>query len=89
MGFLQDLLFGTVSSEQVAPCNYRAEIVSDRYAYIENVKGIKSFDDDKVELFLKKGTITVTGKKLFLKKYGTGDVCIGGEIEGFFINKNG
>lgn len=89
MGFLQDLLFGTVSSEQVAPCNYRAEIVSDRYAYLENVKGIKSFDDDKVELFLKKGTITVTGKRLFLKKYGAGDVCIGGEIEGFFINKKG
>ncbi|MBS1455544.1 MAG: hypothetical protein HP008_00555 [Clostridia bacterium] len=54
MGFLQDLLFGTVSSEQVAPCNYRAEIISDRYAYIENVKGIKSFDEDRVELFLKR-----------------------------------
>ncbi len=86
MSFLHDIFLGQVSNEQVVPCNYRAEIYSGEYAYFENVKGLKSFSDNKVELFLKRGVITVTGRNLFLKKYGAGDVCIGGDVNGFKVD---
>lgn len=45
---------------------YRA-VVAENYAYFENVKGIKSYKEDEIVLFLKKGEMSVRGERLALK----------------------
>lgn len=39
---------------------YRA-VVAENYAYFENVKGIKSYKEDEIVLFLKKGEMSPCG----------------------------
>ncbi len=88
MGFLDDVFFGAVSTETVSPCDYRVEIFSGKYAYFENILGIKSFSSEKIELKIKKGYISVAGEGLCVKKYGLGDICIGGTVTEFKVVKS-
>ena len=65
---------------------YRA-VVAENYAYFKNVKGIKSYKEDEIVLFLKKGEMCVRGERLALKKFGLGDVVIVGKIDAFDVKR--
>ncbi len=65
---------------------YKA-VIAEGYGYFENVKGIKSYKEDEVVLFLKKGELVVRGENLALKKYGLGDAVIVGKIDGFDVKR--
>lgn len=55
-------------------------VVSERAAYITGVRGVKSFSAGEVEVYVKKGTVSVKGEKLEIKKICRGDAVICGKI---------
>lgn len=59
---------------------FRACIFGERAVYLENVSGIKSFSDQEISLFLKKGELRVCGSQLYIKKYCEGDLVVCGKI---------
>ena len=61
--------------------SYRVTLFGESAAYIEGVKYIKSYSQDKIELFVLKGELKITGEKLFVKKYCLGDMAICGIIK--------
>lgn len=65
---------------------YKA-VIAESYGYFENIKGIKSYSEEEIVLFLKKGELSVRGEKLTLKKFGLGDAVIVGKIDGFEVKR--
>ncbi|MBQ9514183.1 MAG: YabP/YqfC family sporulation protein [Clostridia bacterium] len=80
MGFIDNIL-QSMGFDQVPSEGYKAVVISESAVYLENVKGLKKYTSDEVEFFLKKGSISVFGKDLFIKKYCFGDAVICGKIE--------
>lgn len=64
---------------------FRAVMLSDQAVYLENVLSIKSYSDKEITVRLKRGGLTVTGEKMFIKKYCCGDLAICGKIEGITL----
>ena len=62
---------------------FRATIFGDSAIYLSGVGRIKSFTKTEVVFFLKKGTVTVSGEDLEIRKICAGDVCICGKIKNF------
>ena len=60
---------------------FRVSWIGDSAAYIEGVKSIKSYSQEKIELNIKNGGLKVLGTGLFLKKYCAGDVAVCGKIK--------
>lgn len=56
--------------------------LSDSAGYFEKVSAIISYSEEEVVLSLKGGTLTVSGKGLYIKKYCEGDVAVCGKITG-------
>ena len=62
---------------------FRATIFGDGAIYISGVGGIKSFSETEVVFFLKKGTVSITGEELEIKKICAGDAVVCGRIKTF------
>ena len=78
MSFIDEVM-SIFGGEDISPC-FRVMMIGDNAAYIEGVKSIKSYSQDKIELFLKKGGIKIAGEGLFFKKYCAGDLAVCGKI---------
>ena len=79
MNFIDEIL-SVFGAENAAPA-FRVMLFGDGAAYIEGVKAIKSYSQEKMELYLKKGEIKITGEGLFVKKYCAGDLAVCGKIK--------
>ena len=79
MSFVDEVL-NVFGGEDLAPA-FRVMILGDSAAYVEGVKSIKSYSEDKIELFIKKGGIKITGEGLYIKKYCAGDLAVCGKIK--------
>ncbi len=79
MGFIEEInsFFGC---EEIFS-KFKATLFGNKAIYFENVKELKSFSQQKVELRLKEGEISVEGEGLCIKKYCIGDVAITGRIK--------
>ena len=55
--------------------------------WIENYKGIISYNEERIVLQSKVGRITVTGKNLFISYYTNEDMKIAGNIYGVFYGE--
>lgn len=81
--------FGTVlrklGIDDAAPAPYRAVVAGNGYGYFENIKGIKSYSDSEIALFLKKGELYVRGSNLSIERYNLGDIVVGGKITAFEV----
>lgn len=84
MGFIDSIRCEIGEGFDLLP--FRAVLFGDRSVYIENVKSIKSYSKEKIELCLKRGYVVITGEELSIKKYCLGDLAICGKIKGFSIN---
>ncbi|MBO4594265.1 MAG: YabP/YqfC family sporulation protein [Clostridia bacterium] len=62
---------------------FRATIFGDGAIYISGVGRIKSFSKTEVVFYLKKGTVSITGEELEIKKICEGDALICGRIKTF------
>ena len=60
---------------------FRALLLGDNAWYFENVVCIARYDCEQIVLSLKKGTLTICGEGLYIKKYCAGDVVICGKIK--------
>ena len=79
MGFSDEVL-RCFNAEDVAPA-FRVILFGETAAYVEGVKSIKSYSQDKIELFMKKGEMKITGEGLYVKKYCAGDLAVCGKIK--------
>lgn len=79
MGFIDNIL-QSMGFDHVPADGYKAVIVSESAVYLENIKGLKKYTPEEVEFFLKKGSVSVIGKDLIIKKYCFGDAVICGDI---------
>lgn len=81
MSFLNDAinLFG--DNDRLT--EYRITVFGDRAVYIEGVKSIKSYSQNKMEIFVKKGEIKIIGEGLYIKKYCAEDLAVCGKIKAF------
>lgn len=84
MSFIDEVL-SVFGGESVSPA-FRVMLLGDGAAYVEGIKSIKSYSQDKIEIFIGKGEITVKGEGLFIKKYCAGDLAVCGKIKS--IEKN-
>ena len=65
---------------EVNPQSFRMVILGEQGCYIEGVKSLKDFSDEKIELVLKKCGLIVRGEGLKISKYYFGDMAILGKI---------
>ena len=79
MGFIDEVV-SVFGGENAAPA-FRAMLFGDSAAYLEGVKAIKSYSQDKIEIFIAKGEIAIKGEGLFVKKYCAGDLAVCGKIK--------
>ena len=86
MSFIEDVknLFGP--SEFPESPEFRAVIFGERAVYLEGIKSIKEYSEEKIELSVKRGTVTVSGEKLYVKRYCMGDMAICGKIKSLTRN---
>lgn len=56
-------------------------IIGDNEITIENHKGIMSFDNDKIRVNTKVGTITIMGKDFEILFLGGGTITVGGKFK--------
>lgn len=79
MSFIEEVIkvFG---GEEIVP-TFKVMVLGENAAYIEGVKSIKSYSQEKIELFMKKGEMKITGEGLFIKKYCAGDLAVCGKIK--------
>lgn len=80
MSLIENIAAACGMDADLAPEDYRVTLFGGRSGYFEGVKGIASFSEGEVVLFLKKGRLTVTGEKLTLGKFCEGDLVICGNI---------
>lgn len=79
MGFIKEIA-GIFGGENVVP-TFRVMLLGEKAAYVEGVKSIKSYSQDKIELFIGKGELKITGEGLYIKKYCAGDLAVCGKIK--------
>ena len=87
MGFIDNIIECFGGTELPLEPEFRAVIFGGSAVYVENVTGIISYEKEQILLGVKKGSIKVYGKDLYIKKYCLGDVVICGKISG--IEKTG
>ena len=80
-------VFNKLGIIEIAPTDFRVSVYGDYIAYFENVNGIKSVERDKIEIFTKKGVITVTGENLSIEKFTLLDMVVTGKIKTFGVEK--
>lgn len=80
MGFIDNIKNCFSIEELPVEPPFRAVLFGDGAAYIENVFCLAHYDVNEIVLSLKKGTITVRGEGLYIKKFCMGDVVICGKI---------
>ena len=86
MSFIENIVASLGLDVNLCPMPYRIVILGGTAGYFENIKGIKSYSKTEIILYLKKGTITVVGEDLYIKKYCEGDVLIGGNILSYQVS---
>ncbi len=79
MSFINEIA-GIFGGENVVP-TFRVMMLGENAAYVEGVKAIKSYSQDKIELFLNKGELKITGEGLYVKKFCAGDLAVCGKIK--------
>lgn len=84
MSFINEIV-GIFGGENITP-TFRVMIFGENAAYVEGVKAIKSYSQEKIEVFLGKGELKITGERLYVKKYCAGDLAVCGKIKA--IEKN-
>ena len=84
MSFINEIT-GIFGGENIAP-TFRVMLFGESAAYVEGVKAIKSYSQDKIEAFVGKGELKITGEGLYVKKYCGGDLAVCGKIKA--IEKN-
>lgn len=62
---------------------FKATIFGDSAIYLSGVGGIKDFSKAEVVFYLKKGTISIKGEELEIKKICAGDAVVCGKIKTF------
>lgn len=81
MGFFENIAEAFGLSEMNAEKFFRAALIGEEKCYLEGICAIKSYSSEKIELFLKKGGIKITGEKLIINKFCAGDVAVCGKIK--------
>lgn len=80
MGLI-DSIKGCISEELfVKEPTFRAVLFGEVAGYFENVCQIVKYQQNEIELSLKKGGLIIRGENLYVKKYCAGDVVICGKI---------
>lgn len=80
MGLIQRVAVDLGLDEQLFLSGVKYLVFDGYSAYFEGVKGIKSFSESEVQLYLKKGSIIIEGESLKIKKICRGDVALTGNI---------
>ena len=80
MGFIDNIKNCFTESELPISPVYRAVLFGDNAIYFESVCSILYYSEDEISLALKKGSIKIVGRRLYVKKYCAGDVVICGKI---------
>ena len=60
---------------------FRAVMFGDKAVYLEGVRSIREYSENRIEVSVSKGTVTVSGEKLYVKRYCMGDMAICGKIK--------
>lgn len=81
MGFIDNIAESLGLFDIGAEPIYRAALIGDKAGYFENVKAVKSYSPDAIELVLKKGGLKIIGDSLTIKKYCAGDIAVCGTIK--------
>ena len=81
MGFIEQVKTDLISNGYPYPPTYRVVLMGSSVGYFENVVGISLFSQEKIVLSLKKGSISIVGKGLWIKKFCCGDLTICGKID--------
>ena len=81
MGFIEEVknCFGL---DYLGEPIFRGFLFGDYGVYLENVKGITGYSKEVIEVRLRKGSLKISGKDLYIKKYCAGDLLIIGQISG-------
>ena len=81
MGFMENIVKSLGLDGFIAEQSFRGVLIGDGAGYFENVRSVKSYSPDKIELVLKKGGLKISGEKLVIKKYCAGDIAVCGTIK--------
>jgi sporulation protein YqfC len=81
MGLMERIAIDLGLDEQLFLSGVKYIVFDGHSAYFEGIKGIKSFSEGEVQLYLKKGSITIEGDSLRIKKLCKGDVALLGNIK--------
>ena len=81
MGLIERIAIDLGLDEQLFLAGVKYMVFDGHSAYFEGVKGIKSFSDNEIQLFLKKGFLIIEGSDLKIKKLCRGDVALTGCIK--------
>lgn len=79
MSFIDEIT-RVLGGEETSPA-FRVMLLGESAAYVEGVRAIKSYSQDKIELFIRKGEIKLTGEELVVKKFCAGDLAVCGKIK--------
>lgn len=80
----RDTIFEICGGDALLPLPYRATLYG-RAAYLENIKGLFSYEPDKIVLLLKRGRLTLEGEGLSIDRYVSGDMVVLGAIRKFEV----
>lgn len=80
MGFIDDIIKSFSEDFTFGKGFYCT--LTENSGYFENVSHIVSYSEEEIVLSFKSGTLTITGRGLYIKKYCEGDVAICGKITG-------
>ena len=78
MGFLDDI-FNSIGENYSAGNDFKCTLFANA-GYFENITEIVSYGEKEIILRVKAGRITVSGERLYIKKYCGGDVAVCGGI---------
>jgi sporulation protein YqfC len=81
MGLMERIAIDLGLDEQLFLSGVKYIVFDGHSAYFEGIKGIKSFSEAEIQLYLKKGSIIVEGDCLKIKKLCRGDVALTGNIK--------
>lgn len=80
-----DKIFTDLGLMNCCPLDFRAVFYGNATAHFENIKGIKSYSEQEIRLYLKKKELCITGANLQIVRYCLTEVTIAGEITGFKV----
>ena len=80
MSFFNEIARAVSNTAPFEPI-FKATICGDHAVYLQGVKSIKSYDNDRIEVSLKSGGFIIVGENLTVKKYVLGDLVVCGKIK--------